>query len=268
MSCVLNLVIFAILWHKVWLIPVVNLTSTEGKTKNVSDHIVEMGRGIQEIPLGNTETKILNLGYNQIISLPEFVFHNKSYKSLTKIELHQNRICTIHLTAFRGLRQLASVILSDNNITSLDPYIFKHNPRLEKIDFSRNKISFNRLRVFLVSQTLESLIVSQNRIEQIYELTFIGVPNLKNLILDGNILSIIAPNSFKSLNKLQYLSLTNTGVYRLSESMFNNNLPRIIDLQETPLAKRFDPPLKKITNNAVRNLINMDQYIFLGDTTV
>ena len=242
--------------------------ASKAATAKPIDQIVEMGQGIEEIPLGQTQTRNLNLAYNHISTLPEFIFYNKSYKALTKIELYQNKINNIHVTAFRGLKQLTMVALSDNNITSLDPYTFRHNSKLEKLDLSRNRITFNRVGVFLISRTLETLTMSHNRIEQIYEVTFMGVPKLRNLILDGNILYMLAQNSFKSLNELQYLSLANTGVYRLSESMFGNNLPGIIDLQESPLAKRFDPPLKKITNNEVRSLIKIDQYIFISDTPV
>lgn len=224
---------------------------------------VEMGQGLESIPHGSNEIQLLNLAYNHLSSLPEYIFTNSSYKSLTTIDLSQNKINTIHPTAFRGLKNLSTVILTDNNVTSLDVYSFRYNLKLTKLDLSRNRLNFNRLRVFLVSQNLETLILKENRIEQIYELTFLGLPNLKYLNMDGNLLFMIAQNSFRSLNKLQYLSLANTGVYRLSQSMFGNNLPRIIDLEETPLSKRFDPPLKKINNNAVKSLMNLDKHIFV-----
>ncbi|XP_044259176.1 leucine-rich repeat-containing protein 15-like isoform X2 [Tribolium madens] len=218
-----------------------------------------MGQLLQDIPQGSPEIKTLNLAYNQISALSETIFSNKTYKSLTKIELNQNRISEIHATAFRGLKQLTTVILSDNNITSLDPWTFKNNHKLERLEISRNKIHFTKQTVFLVSNTIQTLIVSHNRIDEISEFTFIGLPNLKNLILDGNTLNTLAPKGFKSLNKLQYLSLANTGVYHLSESMFSNNLPRIIDLQGTPFAARFEPPLRTVRNDAVGNLLKIDE---------
>lgn len=232
--------------------------------ESTPEQIIRMGMAIEEIPLGQVKTTSLNLGYNHISTLPEYVFVNKSFKSLSKIELNQNKISTIHLHAFRGLRQLSSVILSDNNITSLDPYTFRFNPKLNRLDLSNNKISFRRLEIFLVSQSLETLIVSQNEISQIYEVTFMGLPNLKNLILERNEFRVIAPHSFKPLSKLQYLSLANTGVYRLSESMFNDNLPRIIDIQETPLGTSFEPTLKKVTNNGVKSLIKFDKELHIN----
>lgn len=220
---------------------------------------------IEEIPLGQVKITSLNLGYNHISTLPEYVFFNKSYKSLSKIELNQNKISTIHLHAFRGLRQLSSVILSDNNITSLDPYTFRFNPKLNRLDLSNNKLSFSRLGIFLMSKSLETLIISQNQISRIYEVTFMGLPNLKNLMLDRNEFHVIDSHSFKPLSKLQYLSLANTGVYRLSESMFNDNLPRIIDIEETPLSTIFQPrALKKVTNNAVKSLITFNEDLYIN----
>ncbi|KYB28522.1 Protein slit-like protein [Tribolium castaneum] len=258
MSSVVNLVIFAIVWQKALLQPIDDPT-TVASTPKIPEQLVKMGQSLEEIPQGCAEIKILNVAYNQISTLPAYIFSNKTFKSLTKIELNQNRISEIHSTAFRGLKQLTTVILSDNNITSLDPWTFKNNHKLEKLDISRNSITFSKQTVFLVSHTIQTLIVSFNKIDEISEFTFIGLPNLKNLVLDGNTLDSLGPKSFKSLSKLQYLSLANTGVYHLSKSMFSNNLPRIIDLQDTPFSARFEPPLRTVRNEAVGNLLKIDE---------
>ncbi|XP_018570139.1 SLIT and NTRK-like protein 6 [Anoplophora glabripennis] len=230
-------------------------------TTQMPMHVVQMGKGLERIPPGDSFVRSINFAYNHIAALPPYVFHHNQYKTLHRIELCQNKISEISQRAFRELKQLKMVDLSGNNITIIDPNTFKPNPRLEKLDLSYNKISFNPSRSFLQSHSLETLILSDNKIEQIYEVTFYKLPKLRNLMMDNNIIFLIEPNSFAPLGNLMYLSLVNTGVYRLSENMFpNQSYPRIIDLTDTPLANKFNPPLTKVKNNAVVNLINIDRY--------
>lgn len=219
-----------------------------------------MGKGLESIPPGSNETSILNVAYNHLQVLPAYVFHNNSYKNLKKILVHENNINQVSLYAFRGMKALRYVDMSNNNITILDPYTFKSNGRLQKLVLVQNSISFDRLQTFLVSHSLETLVLSSNKIDQIYELTFMGIPNLKNLMLNNNALIYLESNSFKPL-KLHYLNLANTGVYRLSENMFGQ-LPRMVNLEGTSLAKPFVPPLRQVTEEGLANLIKIDKYLY------
>lgn len=230
-------------------------------TEKPKEDIIQMGLGLNRIPPGRPETQVLNIAYNHIERLPEYIFVNNSYRNLKKLFLHENKISNISMHAFRGLKFLRIVDMSDNRISAIDPYTFKSNPRLQKLILVRNHISFDRLQTFLVSHSIETLILSNNRIDQIHELTFLGVPNLKNLILNNNALTYMATNSFKMLHKLHYLSLANTGVYRLSENMFSQ-LPRIVNLENTPLANRFSPALRRVTDDGLANLIKIDRYLY------
>lgn len=227
----------------------------------VRHEITKMGLGLEKIPGGTPDVQVLNVAYNRISTLPDFVFYNNSYRGLKDLMVHENKITTVGAYAFRGLRLLKTVDMSDNNISTIDPYTFKTNTRLQRLMLVRNVIAFDRLQTFLISHSLETLVLSRNRITQIHELTFMGLPNLKNLVLNDNSLSHVAPNSFKSLSRLHYLSLANTGVYRLSESMFGQ-LPRMVNLEGTPLANRFDPPLEKIGEQGLENLIRIDKYLY------
>lgn len=239
----------------------VTSSTTAATLPRVQQELIRMGLGLDRIPAGNPDIQVLNVAYNHISTLPDFVFFNSSYRGLRTILVHENKINTIGTFAFRGLRLVRMIDLSDNNISTIDPYTFKTNIRLQKLILVRNSVSFDRLQTFIISHSLETLLLSHNRITQIHELTFMGVPNLKNLVLNNNALSYVAPNSFKNLNKLYYLSLANTGVYRLSENMFGQ-LPRKVNLESTPLANRFDPPLQKITERGLANLIRIDKYLY------
>nr|CAH7752638.1 unnamed protein product [Callosobruchus chinensis] len=230
-------------------------------TTQTTLHFVQMGKGLQEIPLGSHNLKTINFGYNRIPSLGPYVFYYNGYLSLTKIELCQNKIFNVSQKAFKELAQLKMVDLSGNNLTSLEVSTFKSNTKLVKLDLSQNKISFTPFKPFLNSATLETLVLSSNKVDQIYEATFSKLPKLRNLMLNDNSIFFIEQNGFAHLRCLQYLSLANTGVFRLSETMFrNDSYPKIIDLSDTPLANKFDPPLKKVKNNGVANLLTLDRY--------
>lgn len=219
-----------------------------------------MGSGLDTIPEGHPQTKSVNFAYNHLTTLNDTIFTDKSYKALHKIELFENKISDISVTAFLGLKHLKIVDLSENNITTINAYTFEFNTRLEKLDLGGNQISFKREFHFLVSYSLATLILRNNRIENIFAYNFVGVPKLKNLFLDYNIINYIEPNSFKPMNDLQYLSLAHTGVHKLSLSMFHDSPPRIIDLTDTILADKFEPPLRKVRNEAVGKLLTIDLY--------
>ncbi|KAF5294584.1 hypothetical protein FQA39_LY13343 [Lamprigera yunnana] len=227
------------------------------KTHSVHDvHLILMSRGLETIPKGGEKVESLDVSYNNIERLPDYVFWNNSFRNVKKLSLQQNRISNISLNAFKGVRSIREIDLSDNLITSIDPYLFKTNTHFQKLIIMNNSIKFDRLQTFLLSSSLQYLVMSNNNIDQIYEVTFLGVPNLRSLILNDNGVFRIASNSFRTLNKLHYLSLANTGVYRLRESMFSQ-IPHIVNLEGTLLSKRFEPPLKKITGDSVTKLIHL-----------
>ncbi|XP_023025648.1 uncharacterized protein isoform X1 [Leptinotarsa decemlineata] len=230
-------------------------------SEELPQHIIKMGVGLEKIPQGSYHVRSINFGYNRIRELPSAIFFTMGYKSLRRIELCQNKISMINQRAFRELRHLKIIDLSGNNISGIEIGTFKCNPRLEKLDLSLNKIGFHPDKPFLNSPSLETLILTDNKIEQIYELTFYKLPKLRNLMMDNNIIFSIEAKSFVPLVHLHYLSLAHTGVYRLSETMFKNETyPRIIDVTDTPLSNKFYPPLKKVRNEGVAELINIDSY--------
>ncbi|KAF5277468.1 hypothetical protein FQR65_LT03805 [Abscondita terminalis] len=255
------------MWVKtVWR--VVSISVPVGSVNSTSDNVycescdfnstdvILMSRGFALIPKGSETVEYLDLSYNNIGILSEYVFWNNSYINVQKVLLHQNRIKNISANAFKGIRKIREVDLSDNLITSIDPYLFKSNTRLQRLIIMNNSIKFNRVQTFILSSSLQYLVLSNNNIDQIYEVTFLGVPNLRSLNLNDNNVFRIAPNGFRTLNKLHYLSLANTGVYRLGTSMFSQT-PQIVNLDGTPLSKRFEPPLKKITGDSVKRLIRL-----------
>lgn len=221
-------------------------------------HVELMDTELEAVPNGSLEVQYLNIAYNMLETLPNYVFLNNSYKNAKKINLNENCIHTIHVHAFKGLRQLKTVELSSNNLTHLDPYTFKSNHKMERLVLHDNCLSFHRTQTFLVSHSIETLVLSKNSITDVYDTTFLGLPSLRELILSDNELSFISSHSFKQLSHLRYLSLANTKVHRLSDSCFGV-VPRILNLEDSPLGDTFDPPLKEVIGDAVKTLLDLNR---------
>lgn len=233
--------------------------SVESLLSGTDPHIVKVHEDLNAIPAGEVDTLTINLSFNYIKYIPSYVFFTKGYRKLNKIELQNNQVSNIHKYAFKSLANLKEINLSDNNITSLETVTFKSNKMLEKLDLTSNKINFNAY-FFLNSLSLETLILTDNRIERIYERTFYKLPKLRNLHLDKNFVFVIETSSFEPLKHLQFLSLAHTTVDKLTVNMFRNNhtLPSVLDVTDTPLANKFNPPLSKLDNESVRKLVNID----------
>lgn len=219
-----------------------------------------MGTKLTTIPVGSNTVHILNIAYNEIENVTNYIFFDNYYTSVRSIDLSQNRINNVGIFAFAGLKYVKSIDLSDNFIQSLPHDAFKSNFRLHRLTLMNNFISFDKHRTFLTSNAIETLILSNNRIEEIYDQTFTGLSKLKRLILSDNDLTSISRQSFRTLTRLSYLNLANTGVHRLKETMFGNT-PNMINVENTPLAKKFHPNLTVLRDNAVKNLLHIDQYL-------
>lgn len=255
----LNLVILVLTFRRSHSISTNKSKEYETTTTQIEE-IEKMGKGLTEIPTGSTQIKLLNIAYNEVSKLEDYIFQNKSYRNVEKLDLHENKITNISMYAFRGLRRLKTVDLSYNKLTSLYPYIFEQNKRLETLDLSGNKIKFYKEFIFIVSPSLDTLILNDNSIGEVYELTFVGVKHLSNLMMDNNVLSQIHQNSFKALTDLQYLSLANTGLSRLSPKMFTKT-PKVTNVQDTPLANQFNPPLTRIKEDHMEKLRQIESFV-------
>ncbi|XP_044765348.1 P-granule-associated novel protein 1-like [Coccinella septempunctata] len=239
--------------------------SVKGNSNNISteqtnnEEVSWSGRQLTDIPRGSLTIKQLDLAYNNILVLPPNVFQNKSYRDLAVLDLHENSLFNVSASAFKGMKKLRSVDFSYNNIEDLDTYTFEQSRKLEKLDLTSNRITFTKSKVFLVSSTMKTLVLTKNNIDELYELTFVGLKHLTNLILDENTLNKIHPNSFKPLPDLQFLSLSNTRVMHLGASMFTQ-IPRVMNIESTPLANTFNPPLTRIKKDQVTNLLRAEEY--------
>ena len=132
--------------------------------------------------------------------------------SLIHLHLEFNRIAALSSEIFRSsASQLISFSLTRNLVRELPPRLFFHFDRLLSIDLSGNMIpTFDQQSFIGVEDTLVYLDMSYNRLSIVDE---IPLKNLISLNLAGNLLKQISPDTFKHLNRLQYLNISNNPLY-------------------------------------------------------
>ncbi|KAH1008424.1 chaoptin [Dendroctonus ponderosae] len=237
--------------------------SSSEEDENHPAAMEQAGKNLNQVLQGDFAITKANFAYNSISQLPAYVFYKNLYRNLDSVQLGHNKIAHVDATAFKELQLLRTLDLSSNRIVRLETNSFRHNYRLQKLDLAFNSISFDPERPFLKSLSIKTLVLSHNRIIHLYDITFARMPNLQTLLLDGNPLYYVSRNCFVYSRRLQYVSLANTGVDRLMDSMFRT-VPRLVDLANTTLAKKFEPPLRKVKAEQLVKLMDFERRIF-GD---
>jgi hypothetical protein len=158
----------------------------------------------------NADMQVLDLSSNSIAHLPKDAFRAVGLIHLQRIFLKSSGVYDVHKDAFRELKILVEIDLSDNFISVLHPETFSGNERLRALYMNGNPISelknvqfpklphlksleFQHCQIkhihrdaFLQLPALESLSLNGNKLFHLSETVFLPVPNLKTLVLDGN----------------------------------------------------------------------------------
>ncbi|XP_066298931.1 toll-like receptor Tollo [Branchiostoma lanceolatum] len=178
---------------------------------------------------------------------------------------------------------LATVDLSNSNITSIPPDFFKNQSDLQQVDLSNNQISFLNGSIFAPLVNLETLLLSnnairiitpevfrnltnlmfldlsQNALKDLPENLFVDNTNLEVLGLDGNNISTVRRDTFAGLSSLKQLFLNTSGLSSIHSSSF----APLLDLEELYLQENdvtFRSPRglsRAITEDIFRSLQNL-----------
>ncbi|GAB6022859.1 defense response [Chamberlinius hualienensis] len=195
------------------------------ETLNVS------GNYIRNIPVSFISSlnslKSLSIASNKLQFLPDDLFNNKT--SLIRLELQNNKI-RFGKNIFKGCRKLQvlnlannqlgeipngalrysykliTLVLSDNNISTLDKNLFDKQTLLVELELQNNSLSFNE-NIFQKLRKLEYLNLSNNGFVNITNVMFSSLPKLTKLILIENNITFIEKDSFDNLTYLNYLAL-------------------------------------------------------------
>lgn len=165
---------------------------------------------ITALPALNSDLQVLDLQHNFITYLKKDEFSTAGLINLQRIFLKNTNLKEIHRDAFRDLKILIEIDLSNNQISVIPRDTFAGNDRLKVLILSGNPLRqlFNEqfpvlphLRsleldncqiravgrdAFVHLDQLEKLNLQHNELENLSEMVFIPIFNLKSLILDEN----------------------------------------------------------------------------------
>ncbi|XP_052537067.1 leucine-rich repeat serine/threonine-protein kinase 2 isoform X1 [Tympanuchus pallidicinctus] len=158
--------------------------------------------------------KQLNLSYNQLMGIPEFLANVA--ENLEQLLLEGNKISC--LSSPMSLKELKILNISKNNISSLAENVLKGCAKLELFNARMNALEI----IPDLSSSITTLKLSQNCFINVPE-TILLLPHLRSVDLSQNkIISLPGPVHWKSLN--------------LRELLFNHNQIGVLDLSEKACA--------------------------------
>uniref|UniRef100_H2ZDY5 Cell adhesion molecule-related/down-regulated by oncogenes n=1 Tax=Ciona savignyi TaxID=51511 RepID=H2ZDY5_CIOSA len=139
---------------------------------------------LDSIPRVPVETRILDMRFNRIRSIPSSTFHRMW--NLNTLLLNNNEIQSISEDAFRGLSSLKYLYLYKNRIRTIHKRAFNGLVSLEQLYLHDNKLVTVPSGTFATLPKLERLLLHANLIETLPNRLFDHLTSLKRLRLDGN----------------------------------------------------------------------------------
>ena len=166
--------------------------------------------GLTSLPPSlDPDMQLLDLSGNEIPALESETFKRAGLLNLQKVFLRNAKIKEIHADAFKEMRILVEVDLSDNNITSLDSNTFFGNERLRIVILSGNPLGTIKSHQFPTLKHMRNLELQRCSLTEIHKLAFARLNELESLKLDNNLLQYVDVSVISSLTRLKTLSLDN-----------------------------------------------------------
>lgn len=176
------------------------------------EYLYLMRNHIQRVPsnvfkhASNILTITLNV--NSITDVQDFAF--KGLNKLYEVTLDFNYISSLKKNTFAGAPKLITISLKNNEITSIEDGTFDL-PRLDEILLNSNRLQSLPDRLFANAPQLTHVDLTDNRFTQL-PAALSTVPKLDTLVLDWNQLENVQISDFAGMEKLDFLSVENTGV--------------------------------------------------------
>ncbi|KAF5287033.1 hypothetical protein FQA39_LY16147 [Lamprigera yunnana] len=195
---------------------------------------------VKRINLNNLHlSAIKNDTFNEFSNLTEINLNNNDIEHLSRtlfakvphlklLSLKGNNITNASMV----LPYILSLILSENNIPTLNEDWLSESQNLEILKIDKNQIKVVQPRAFRGLKNLKLLSLSYNRIEHLPSEVFNDTPDLVNLYLDHNFITVVENNIFTSLHNLLTLDLENNLIGDLGSGEFQS----LSSLQDLDLA--------------------------------
>ncbi|XP_055321030.1 leucine-rich repeat-containing protein 24-like isoform X2 [Sitodiplosis mosellana] len=155
----------------------------------------------------STEVQVLVLNENHIEQLNREEFTTLGLVNLQRIYLKKSGVASVHRDAFKNLKILVEIDLSENSIETLDKNTFNGNDRLRILYLNGNPLKMLMAYQFPVLPHLRSLDLHNCQINSIDPLAFANLELLELLNLKNNLLENLAEPVFQYMRNLKTLQL-------------------------------------------------------------
>ncbi|XP_050077310.1 insulin-like growth factor-binding protein complex acid labile subunit isoform X1 [Anopheles maculipalpis] len=184
---------------------------------------------------------VIEINHCYLQELPNAIFIR--FNDLKVLEICDSRVNNLQDFALNGLRNIESLNLSRNNLTTIKSWSDHDLDTLQVLDLRRNLIRLIDEFSFQRYPALVKLNLAVNFITAIPEGTFKPIVNLKNLNLGKNLLTTIAESTLRGLNKLTHVAFHHNRIRTIHPFAFiGNSHLKVVQLQGNQLGS-FEPDL-------------------------
>ncbi|XP_015595109.1 toll-like receptor 6 [Cephus cinctus] len=222
---------------------------------------------------GLRSLEIFDLSDNKVVALPADLFKDTS-KSITEIHLQNNSLSVLAPGLFEGLKQLVTLDLSKNSLTStwfgsntfsglirlvlldlshnkiasLDPVLFKDLYTVQILDLHDNELESIPADTFSPMSNLHTLVLTNNKLTYLDVYSLNGLFALSLLALDSNLLEGIHPDAFRNCSSMQDLNLSGNNLDSVPAAVNDMRMLRTIDLGENRIRTLEQSGFRGMTN--------------------
>ncbi|KAK5643518.1 hypothetical protein RI129_007363 [Pyrocoelia pectoralis] len=208
-------------------------TTCECKWKSGKESAICTNANLSSVPLHlHTDTQLLDLTSNNLITVKHDEFSKAGLLNLQKIYISKCRLKVLDRYAFRNLINLVQLDLSYNQLSVIPSHVFESISELRELKLSGNPIQKILNDAFVYVPQLVKLELSDCKIGTIEENAFSGLErSLEWLKLDKNKLSDVKSSSFTVLQSLHELDIAGNPwnctckLRPLREWMLRQNVP-------------------------------------------
>ncbi|XP_065218807.1 leucine-rich repeat-containing protein 15-like [Planococcus citri] len=162
----------------------------------------------------------LDIRHNPIVSIHSSTFE---VMNMTKVLIigNDNAALSIHRSAFNGLFELETLVITGVNISALEKSALRGMPSLKYLKFE-GRVEYIYFDAFADSIQLETVVLKNCSLKYLSMDAFYGLVNLKTLDLSDNNLGNLPMGLFDGLNSLAELILTYNKLTTLPPNIFDS----------------------------------------------
>lgn len=189
----------------------------------------------------------------------------------TAIDMSFNNISTLTNKDFVNLTHLEILLLDNNDISSLEPYVFYKTIKLLHLDLSNNKISVINLNLLKSLNQLRRLYLQNNAIQYIHPNLFEHNLHLVLLDISENHIQKFEPETFQNNPILSWVNVRGNPLTVPLEmtTPFNNafNILEIefCDFTDSPISAFQNLPSVKLIGTQYTTAVNLDEFTAFPD---